>query len=79
MDVWTSDLDLPTWKRLEVSRVLGCHLELSQMAGRGPTHCPLTTALSLEWTKVCSCGEDPCQAQISPEALSGPLWWLPQL
>lgn len=37
------------------------------------------TALLLEWTKVGSHGEDPCQAQLSPEALSGPLSWLPQL
>lgn len=74
VDVWTNNLDLPTWKRLEGAESLDVTELLARWLGGDPP-----TALLLEWTKVHSPGEDPCQAHFSPEAFSGPLSWLPQL
>lgn len=72
MDVWTNDLDLPTWKRLEGAESLDV-TELGQMAGRGPTHFPLTGMDKGSWRRP------PARLTSALRHPLGLCHWLPQL
>lgn len=84
MNVWTSKSELPTWKWLEEAESSSV-AEPAQMAGRRPTHSFLTGVnkgpFSLEKTpphQLHPCqgwGTSKVQAQVSLEALPGPLSW----